>query len=90
MFQTNDCFSLTVTFCMRFYHFHINIDLIGRFNLFLTLTNIKKNDVHCRIQYHFFIERTLRDKERWQNLQHQKKQEKPGDRVLNMILHVSL
>ncbi len=88
MFQMNDCFSLTVSFCMRFYHFHINIDLIGRSNLFLTL---KKRKITYTVKYSiFFIERASRDKVRWQNLhQHQQKQEKTGDGVLNMILHVS-
>ncbi len=60
MFQTNYCFSLTVTFCMIFYHFNINIDLIGRSNLFLTL---KKREITYTVKYNiFFIERASRDK----------------------------
>ncbi len=66
MFQMNDSFSLTVTFCMIFYHFHINIDLIGRSKLFLTLKKIK---IMYTIKYSiFFIERASRDKVRWQNM----------------------
>ncbi len=56
MFQINDCFSLKVTFCMRFYHFHIKMYLIGR-------SNLEKMKIMYTVKYNIcFIERTLRDK----------------------------